>query len=118
MSTGLTPVEIVQKQLEAYNRRDIEAFISLFAGDATTFDLGASAPSLSGKEQIRERYASLFSRSPNLHCHLVSRTAFGRVVVDLEQVAGREASKETFEVMAIYEIERAKIQRVHFVRKA
>ena len=37
----LTPFEIVQKQLDAYNRRDIEAFIALFAEDARGFDLGS-----------------------------------------------------------------------------
>jgi hypothetical protein len=111
------PVEIVQQQLDAYNGRDIEAFIALFSDDATTSDLGASSPSLSGKAQIRERYASLFSKSPVLHSHLVNRTVFGRVVVDLEQITGREGSAELFEVMAIYEIERSKIRRVHFVRK-
>lgn len=111
------PVDIVQQQLEAYNRRDIEAFIALFADDATVSELGAGTPSISGKEQIRERYRSLFSKSPALHSHLVNRTAFARVVVDLEQITGREGSADTVEMLAIYEVERSKIQRVHFVRK-
>jgi len=117
MKADLNPVDIVQRQLDAYNKRDTEAFVALFSDDATTFDLGAASPSLSGKAQIRERYASLFSKSPTLHSHLVSRIAFGRVVVDLEKVTGREGSTDTFEVLAIYEVEGSKIRSVHFVRK-
>jgi hypothetical protein len=117
MQGELNPVEIVQRQLDAYIERDSEAFIALFSEDATTFDLGASFPSLSGKTQIRERYALMFSKSPALHSHLVNRTVFGRVVVDLEQITGREGLAKLFEVLAIYEVERSKIRRVHFVRK-
>jgi hypothetical protein len=113
-----SPVEVVQEQLEAYNLRDIEVFLELFAEDATVWDLGATAPTLVGRGALRERYTDLFARSPALHSHLVSRIAFGRVVVDLEQVSGRESSSELFEVLAIYEVVAGKIQRVHFVRKS
>jgi hypothetical protein len=112
-----TPSEVVQQQLDAYNRRDIEAFCAVFAEDAATFDLGAGSATLSGKNQILDRYRDLFSKSPALHSHLVNRTALGRVVVDLEQITGREGSIEVFEVLAIYEVVESKIKRVHFVRK-
>jgi hypothetical protein len=56
-----------------------------------------------------------------MECHrrgLVNRTAFGRVIVDLEQITGREGTSDLFEVLAIYEVEHSLIKRVHFVRSS
>ena len=112
----MSPVDVVQRQLEAYNRRDIAAFCEVFADDAEIFDLGASAPTTSGKDAIRARYRELFERSPTLHSNVLNRTALGRVVVDLEHVTGRNGSSDVFAVLAIYEVEAGKIRRVHFAR--
>jgi hypothetical protein len=51
---------------------------------AVIVDLGAEAPSLSGIAAIRARYAELFARSPTLCSVVLTRTALGRAVVDLE----------------------------------
>jgi len=110
------PVDVVQRQLEAYNRRDLEAFCAVFAEDAAILDLGAAAPSFSGKAAIRERYRGLFVNSPTLLSAIVSRTTLGRVVIDHEHVTGRNGSSDVYEVIAIYEVEDGLIRRVHFVR--
>jgi uncharacterized protein (TIGR02246 family) len=112
----MNPVDVVQRQLEAYNRRDLEAFCELFAEDAQIFDLGATVPTFTGKEAIRTRYRELFDRSPTLHSNVLTRTALGRVVVDLEHITGRNGSPGVFAVLAIYEVDAGKIQRVHFAR--
>jgi hypothetical protein len=112
----MSPVAVVQAQLEAYNRRDLDAFCALFAQDAQLFDLGAAAPSTTGMAAIRARYQQLFDNSPELHSAVLSRTTLGQVVVDQETVTGRNGSAEPFEVMAIYEVSGGLIVRVHFVR--
>jgi hypothetical protein len=112
----LTPFEIVQRQLEAYNRRDIEAFIALFADDACGFELGSSVPTMEGKEAVRARYQALFASSPKLHSAVLSRIAFGRTVVDLERIAGRNGSIEPVELLLIYEVVDQRIQRFYVVR--
>jgi hypothetical protein len=112
----MNPVDVVQRQLETYNRRDLEGFCELFAEDAQIFDLGATVPTFTGKEAIRTRYRELFDRSPTLHSNVLNRTALGRVVVDLEHITGRNGSPGVFAVLAIYEVEAGKIQRVHFAR--
>ncbi len=112
-----TPIETVQRQLEAYNRRDLEAFVALFAPGAEIFDLGASAPMLSGVEQIRSRYDEVFRASPDLHSEVLNRTALQRVVVDLERITGRNGSPDAILMLAIYEVEEGLIQRAHFVRQ-
>jgi|KBSMisStaDraftv2_1062788.scaffolds.fasta_scaffold515082_2 hypothetical protein len=116
MNSTRSPIEVVQAQLEAYNRRDLEGFLATFSDDATVFDLGVPAPIIVGKQAIRERYRDLFGRSPTLHCTIVTRAALGRAVVDLEHITGRNGAPDPFEVMAIYEVNNGYIARLHFVR--
>lgn len=111
------PSDVVQRQLSAYNARDIEAFLAVFADDAQATELSADAPSMVGKPQLRSRYGELFANSPRLHCEVVTRTCFAHVVVDLERIAGRNGSTEMYDVLAIYEVHGNLISRVHFVRK-
>jgi hypothetical protein len=118
MSTELSAAAaIVQAQLAAYNSRDLEAFTALFADDASIFELGATTPSVSGKAGIRNRYASVFASSPNLHSEVLSRVCLGSTVIDLERITGREGSTETLTLLAIYQVHEGAIQRVHFARE-
>ncbi len=115
MPTHQTPFEIVQAQLEAYNARDLVAFLKLFHDEAEVGELGSGSSASKGKQAIEARYAALFANSPNLHSHIVNRTVFGRVVIDLEEIEGRNGSAELYRVLAIYEVEKDLIVRVHFV---
>jgi hypothetical protein len=110
------PRDVVQRQLDAYNARDIEAFIALFADDAQGFDLGDAAPTMNGKAAIRARYADMFARSPALHAKLVNRIAFARVVVDHERITGRYGAPDVTEIVMVYEVEDGLIRRSHAVR--
>jgi len=116
MAKEILPTDIVQRQLDAYNARDIEAFLDVFSDTAEAGDLGAKTPAIVGKEQLRQRYGDLFARSPNLHSALVSRTALANVVVDHERITGRDGSAEPYEVLAINEVRDGLIHRVFFVR--
>ncbi len=116
MSTA--PSDIVQRQLDAYNARDIEAFLAVFADDAQAFELGAATPTMVGKSQLRSRYIELFANSPRLFSEVVTRTCFAHVVIDLEHVSGRNGSTEIYEVLVVYEVSGELISRMHFVRKA
>ena len=100
---NIAPIDIVQRQLDAYNARDIEAFLAVFAEDAHATELGAKAPTMVGKAQLRSRYSELFASSPGLYSEVVTRSCFAHVVIDLERITGRNGSTETYEVLAIYE---------------
>jgi hypothetical protein len=114
---NIAPFEIVQRQLDAYNARDIDAFLDTFAEDAQASELGATAPTMVGKDQLRARYSDLFANSPQLHSEVITRTCFAHVVIDLERITGRNGSAEVYEVLAIYEVRQDLISRVHFVRR-
>jgi hypothetical protein len=111
----MSPALIVQRQLDAYNARDIDAFCELFHLDAQIFDLGSPSPSAAGLVAIRERYRQLFARSPFLHSELLSRIEVGRAVVDHERIAGRNGSPDSIELLAIYEVVDGLIRRLHVV---
>jgi uncharacterized protein (TIGR02246 family) len=108
--------DVVQRQLDAYNARDLERFVECFADDARCFDLGRPQPTLEGKDAIRARYQALFAASPQLHSRVVHRTAFGRAVIDHEHITGRNGSSDVFEIVAIYEVEDGLIRRFHAIR--
>lgn len=111
-------MNIVQKQLEAYNARAIEDFMACFDSNAEIFELGQSSPSYKGSEEIRERYQDLFLKSPNLYAHVLNRTQLGNIVIDYEQIHGRMGVTEIIEILAIYQIENNLIRRVYFARKS
>jgi hypothetical protein len=110
----MTPEEVVQKQLDAYNRKDIEAFISVWADDAQYY---AHPDTLlaSGAAAIRERHVDRF-KEPNLHGVLIERVGLGNIVVDHERVTRTfPEGPGTVEVLAIYEVQGVKIVKAWFI---
>jgi hypothetical protein len=109
----IEPTEVVRKQLEAYNAKDIDAFMSFWAEDAQFFAFPSDLLA-QGAEQIRERHLVRF-KEPNLFGQLISRMNVGNLVVD------REVVTRTFpegpgrvDVIAIYEVDGEKITKAWF----
>jgi hypothetical protein len=105
------------RQLEAYNRRDIEAFCREFSEDVIVTALNTESVLIAGIAKFRETYDKLFRDSPTLHAEILHRTVYGNHVIDHDRVTGR-AGVALIEVAAIYAIDPAqqKITRVWFVR--
>jgi hypothetical protein len=79
------PPEVVdQRQLDAYNAKDLDAWLSTYAEDAKQFELGGSLLA-QGHEAIRSRTAQRF-KEPNVHALLLKRVVMGKVVIDHEDV--------------------------------
>ena len=108
-------LEPVVKQLEAYNQCDIEAFIVNFAEDCIVED-GEGKVLMVGQAAMYESYKKMFVASPNLHCHLASRTVVGNYVLDEERVTGRAGNDGESHVIAIYRIENGLIVHVRFLK--
>lgn len=105
--------DLAQAQLEAYNNRDIEAFLIPYSDSVAVYRF-PNQLMYQGKELIRQRYAGMFDATPDLHCHLVSRMVQGNTVIDQELVT-RKKGEPQVEAIAIYKIEHGKIQRVFFI---
>jgi hypothetical protein len=112
MTAPLTPADIAQGQLDAYNARDIARFVPWFSEDVQVFRLGESEPHLSGRAALETRYGTLFDEHPALHCVLEGRLVKGNVVVDRERVTGLQ--DDVVDALAIYEVAEGQIQRVWF----
>ncbi len=115
MSQPPTPINVVQAQLDAYNRQDIQAFAQTFAPDALVYNtLGDAEPSLKGREAIAARYGELFKNYPLNKSVLIGRMLQGDCVIDHELITGR--GNEPLRIMAIYEVKNGYISRCWFIR--
>ena len=109
----MTPEQVVDLQLEAYNAKDLDAFIATYAENAQTFNLGSERPSLSGRTSIAERFGSKTFKLPGLRAEILSRLVCGNKVIDIERSWGFGAEPITGPV--IYEVNGDVIQNVWFL---
>ncbi len=107
------PEALAQRQLNAYNAHDLDAFVAVYAPDVEIRDLDGKIV-VEGREPFRKLYAERFARSPQLHCELVKRMVLGSFVIDEERVTG--AGPAPIHAAAIYEIKDGLIARVRFLR--
>jgi len=103
----------VQSQLDAYNARDIDAFMTWWAEDCQYYEFPTRLLASSAAE-IRTRHVERF-QEPDLFGTLVKRIAVGNIVVD-QEIVTRNFSEGPGEidVIAIYEIEHGKIAKAWF----
>jgi hypothetical protein len=118
MSTeSINPEEIVQKQLNAYNARDVEALLSTYAADAHMFE-HPSKLLASGSAELRERFVARF-KEPDLHAALRQRIAMGEIVVDHEQVTRNfPEGRGKMELIMIYQVQNGRIAKAWVINGA
>jgi hypothetical protein len=109
-----SPETVVQRQLEAYNARDLEAFLSFYADDVIVRRLPSGEVASNGKEAMRPRYAARFTDNPELHCTITQRIVHGDWVVDHELVTGIE-QRPRVRAVATYEVRGGLIRNVWFL---
>jgi len=110
----MSALDIVRRQLEAYNAQDMDAFLSTYAPDCVIADLNGAATQ-NGREQIRARYAAMFAQYPQNKARLVNRMVMGDTVIDHEDVT-RGPDGPRLEAIAIYTVKNGLIARVDFVK--
>ena len=107
-----SPRYLAQEQLDAYNNRDIEAFLAPYDENITGYTF-PNKFEFSGKEKMREIYTRLFKNTPDLHCKLINRIVQGNIIIDEELVT---VNGSQFKAIAIYEVKNGKIITVRFVQ--
>jgi hypothetical protein len=107
-----TPEQIVDAQMEAYNRRDVEAFLAFYSDDAVLLR-HPDVVTQTGKAEMRARYQRSFANK-DARAAILKRITFGRFVIDHERITAPPAKGEKVAV-AIYEIRDGKIVRVTFL---
>jgi hypothetical protein len=102
--------EVVQRQLDAFNARDINGLLAAYADDAEMFE-HPSKLLASGSAAFRERYTARF-QEPNLYATLLSRIVMGHIVVDHEEVSRTfPEGAGKIKLLMIYEVRHGKIAK-------
>jgi hypothetical protein len=105
--------DVVDAQIEAYQAKDVERFLSCYAEDASVV-LFDGTLMFADKRVMREQYGKLFADSPGLHLTIADRMTAGDFVVDEEQVSGMHFGDMPTEMTAlsVYRVTDGKIARV------
>jgi putative hydrolase of HD superfamily len=109
-----SPEVVVQRQLDAYNAKDLAGWLATYAPDARQYEHPGRLLA-EGHEQIRARTAPRFTE-PNLHARLLKRTVMGPVVIDHEDVSRTfPEGPGRIELVCIYLVEDGLIRSASFV---
>jgi uncharacterized protein (TIGR02246 family) len=111
-----SPALASERQLAAYNARDLDAFADCFADDVEVYDF-PGVLALKGQDAFRARYVERF-KSEGLEAIAVHRAVIGSRVIDHERVwlEGRGKS-EPVDLVVIYTVRDGKIARVDFIKE-
>ncbi len=93
---------VVQRQLEAYNDRDLGRFLAEYSDDVCVFRPPATAPAIIGKVAFGQFYATQRFNHAGLHAELVNRMVVGNTVIDHERISGM--GPQPFEVAVVYAV--------------
>ena len=104
--------DIVQRQVDAYNDRDLARFVSVYSDSILVYRMPSAEPSVSGKAQLSEFYATQRFNLPGLRAEILHRMVFGNKVIDHERIFGLR--DHPVEVAAVYEIVGGLIARAWF----
>jgi hypothetical protein len=104
---------VVARQLDAYNARDIDAFMAAWREDAEYFE-HPDRLLARGAAEIRIRHEIRF-KEPDLHGKLIARFSVDNLVIDREMVTRNfPEGRGTVDVIAIYQVEGDRIARAWF----
>jgi len=113
MQSSSSPAAVVQRQLDAYNAKDVPAWLSTYASDAQQFMLHGEQLA-NGHEELQARIVTRFAE-PDLHATLLARSVMDSFVVDHELITRNfPEGKGTIEMLCVYEVVNGFIQRASF----
>ncbi len=106
----MSPSDLVQEQLDAYNARDLHRFLAVYSDDIRLYRGLIESPVISGKAALAEFYRAKRFCIPTLRAELLSRQASGCIVVDHERVSGLAA--QPVEALLVFRISGSSISEV------
>ncbi len=113
MPASHDPASIAQRQLDAYNARDLDALMATYAEDVEHFEFPSTLVA-KGTADVRARL-SIRLQEPDLHARLLGRTVMGNLVIDHEIVTRNfPEGLGTIEMIAMYEVSGDRISRGWF----
>jgi hypothetical protein len=113
MALSFDPEAFAQRQLDAYNARDLEGFIREYTEAVEVYRMPDPHPVIVGRSALAAHYRDHRFNLPDLHAKLVNRMVFGNKVIDQELVLGVPGAP--LKAAAIYEVTEQGISKVWFV---
>ena len=108
-----SPEAVVQSRIDAYNTRDLEKLVSLYAPDARIFDPPDRVRD-SGADQVRQSVVRRFASGQRTRIESAGRMASGNFVVDRQTETTASGAVESS--IVITEVLDGKIARVWILR--
>lgn len=106
----MSVVEVIERQLQAYNQKDAKAWAQTYALDAVQQSTDGDILAV-GREDIEAKIAARFEE-PDLHAELLNRSVFENTVIDHERITRNfPEGLGSVEMLCIYTVENDLIQR-------
>ena len=86
----MSPEKVVEKQVKAYNERNLSDFLDCHDLGIELYNFPESIPYAVGRGKLEEIYQKIFENSPNLNTEILSRIIIGNKVIDHEKITGRK----------------------------
>lgn len=104
-----SPAAVVQRQLDAYNDRDLGAWLATYAPDAVQYQFPTQVVAR-GTEGLVARMGGRFADDPAQAAELLHRSVVGSVVCDHERVTRTlEGRVVSYPLLATYQVDRGRI---------
>ena len=105
------PAVLVARQVDAFNRRDLDAFVATHSPDIELRTLGIDSVEVRGHKALRDAYKFLLTMPEEFHARTVEQIVSGPFVIARENIEGIPTPFQ-FDPIVIYEVRDSLIRRV------
>jgi hypothetical protein len=106
--------EVVDRQVDAYNRHDVDAFVACYAPGIVVEDASGQRLMV-GHDAMRDAYAPFFDENPDLRAKVEHRVQLGAYVVDHEHLHGLVDPAAPDEAVVVYHLADGLIDHVRII---
>lgn len=112
----MSVTDIIDAQIDAYNRSDTDGFAATYAEDALVTRLPSGSVMAAGRGEIAAVWGAMFARSPRT-CVIRNRIVQDDIVIDHERVTLHNDGR-VIDAIAIYRVAGGLISHVWFPDEA
>ncbi len=112
----MNPSKIVQQYMEAYNRRDIEAFLSFKHPEFQSSLFDENIVLCANLNEATVIYTKRFRENTNLYVTTLGRIINDNIVIDNQLIEGFDDGK-TIRAISIFELKNGLVYRASFARR-
>ncbi len=112
----MTIEQVIEKQMQAFDNRDIESMMAVFNDDIKIISFSDSKILIDGFEECEKMYSDLFEHSPKLYAEIINTIIFENKAIVHEFIFGRNGSDKKTEQVIIFEVENEKISKISIIR--